>query len=129
MSKHRLYFIVPASRRQVKIGMSANPWTRLYDLQAGNHEKLSIDLLLTFPDRSSAWRYEDAMHQQFAAQWLHREWFTYSSELQAFCRTWKEGGRPSISQPPCSIKQAISCSGYQISRDDFLANLRARAIA
>ena len=73
MSRHyELYFIANKRRTVVKIGVSSNPDARLIDLQAGNHEPLSIVLRLTFEQPRAAVQYEDALHQYFAAHWLHR---------------------------------------------------------
>lgn len=128
MSKiQHLYFITDARRVAVKIGVACDPERRLVELQSGNHTRLKIDLVLHFEAAGDANRYEDALHQQFAAHWRHREWFTYAPEIKEFVAAWNRGDGAEVLQPEQSCKRAITDYGIYLRKEDYMAILRERA--
>lgn len=124
-----LYFIANERRSHVKIGITYDPIKRLHALQAGNHEPLHIDLRLLFDSHSSAFAYEDALHQWFAPYWLHREWFLYAGPIADFAQKCSGGKIPSVPRPICSSAQAVGSYGECLRKDEFMAILKARSEA
>ena len=122
-----VYFIANKRRSHVKIGISTDPQARLHHLQAGNHQPLKIELLLRFESRTDAGRYEDALHQQFARHWQHREWFSYAPAIKAFVQSWNEGDAPKVITPEHSCNQAVGRYGEGLNKAEFLTILRASA--
>ena len=59
----------------VKVGVSNNPWARLYDLQAGSFVKLELAYVTPVIDRTMAFTVERRIHEKFEADRIHREWF------------------------------------------------------
>lgn len=128
-SDQYLYFIVNHTRSHVKIGVSNNPWARLYDLQAGNPDPLVIELTLRARDRTQALNWEDALHQHFAAYWHQREWFEYAPALRDYVAQWRQGRGSPIARPAHTCKQFVGPHGRCLSKDEYLADLRAKAAA
>lgn len=129
MSKphHKLYFIANRRRSHVKIGISRDPDRRLYDLQAGNHDRLQLDLVLNFETPTGAKVYEDACHQHFAKHWLHREWFRYGLEIKAFVDHWNAGACPEIPMPERTCASFVDEYGAGLPKEELMALLRRRA--
>lgn len=129
INPQHVYFITDARRSSVKIGIAVDPERRLLDLQAGNHTTLRLDLVLYFQEVGAAGRYEDALHQQFAAYWKHREWFQYAEPIRAFVDAWKRCETPDVQAPRFSCKQAANEYGVGLRKDEYMAILRDRARA
>jgi hypothetical protein len=72
-----VYFIASQSG-PIKIGIAADPNSRLSTLQTGHHERLG--LLASCPGGQSQ---ERAYHKQFAAHRLNGEWFERCPEIEA----------------------------------------------
>ena len=71
------YVVANHAQTRVKIGRSNNPPTRLASLQTGNHDPLTIILILEGD-------LEAELHQQFAHSRLLGEWFDYGYALRKF---------------------------------------------
>lgn len=76
------YIIRDPLSNRVKIGTSRHPTRRLRALQAYSPNDLEVLLLVDpcFFHGSD----ERELHQRFAKDRLHGEWFTYSPAIQAF---------------------------------------------
>lgn len=59
----------------VKVGITANPRSRLASLQTGSPHGISFAQLLAFTDRNSAARLEKEFHKTNADVQLSGEWF------------------------------------------------------
>lgn len=81
-----LYFISTANGPgPIKIGMAANPWARLRELQTATWEELGI-LALKDCGSASASRWEARLHRRFESLRIRGEWFDRSQELMdAIC--------------------------------------------
>jgi hypothetical protein len=123
-----LYFITDEAKTFVKIGISRNPQCRLYDLQAGCPIPLEFALILEF-NGDGASTLEDALHQHFAAHWLHREWFAYADPIKEYAASWLRGEKPFVPQPPYKCSQALGEYGERLTKAEFLAVLRSEAAA
>jgi len=125
-SPAKVYFIADESKAFVKIGVSTKPESRLFDLQAGSPLILNLILVLEFEGPGAA-ELEDALHQHFAAHWIHREWFAYAKPIRSYVEEWLDGGSPSVPKPPHSSAQAIGEYGERLTKIEFLSKLKSRA--
>lgn len=73
-----VYFVRAGANGPIKIGFAEDVVARMRTIQAHNHEP--IELLATTPGGA---RLEALMHQRFAADRIHHEWFRPSPELLA----------------------------------------------
>lgn len=74
-----VYFIQAAEAARVKIGYSADPPGRLDELSTGSPVPLA--LIAVMPGDPSD---EAQLHERFAADRTHGEWFRRSPEIEAF---------------------------------------------
>ena len=74
------YFIQEAISGRVKIGKADSPEQRLRELQTGNPERLFVIGLLSG-------NRERELHEMFAAERLHGEWFQSSERLLWWIKT------------------------------------------
>ena len=61
--------------RPVKIGIAANPESRIASLQTGSPRPLKILTYFDTPNREIAKKFESAFHKHYEAQRLAGEWF------------------------------------------------------
>ena len=59
----------------VKIGIADNPWSRVVELQTGNHWELRVVHAFLSPSRLTARTIERACHVRFKDAHLRGEWF------------------------------------------------------
>jgi len=78
--KRSVYFVQALDGGPIKIGVAANPTTRLVGLQTGS--PVSLRLLATV-DAGGA-RLEHQLHAHFAASRSHGEWFRPTPELLTY---------------------------------------------
>src|SRR5262245_66472129 len=71
-----IYFIKNCNTGHIKIGVGSEPLKRLTPLQTGSSRRL--DVLAVAPGGQDV---ERSLHQKFASQRLHGEWFKPSKEL------------------------------------------------
>lgn len=64
----------------VKIGISANPKLRMGDLQFATSAPLELAKTWRFHNRLAARRAETVMHELFASERMHGEWFKLELE-------------------------------------------------
>lgn len=76
----RVYFI-SAGGKAIKIGYSDDVMSRMWDIQAGNHEKLEL-----LGCRIGDVQEERRLHRQFRQYAIHREWFAQSDEIMDYIR-------------------------------------------
>lgn len=62
-------------RSPTKVGVSANPWARVHDMQTGSPLPLTVLHAMWFPTREEALEYEHLFHVQNDSCRLHGEWF------------------------------------------------------
>lgn len=67
-----VYFVLASQTRRVKIGIAADPWYRLGNLQTGSPDKL---VLLGGIVSDAARQLETELHATFAKWHSHGEWF------------------------------------------------------
>ena len=84
-----VYLIVAGSR--VKIGYSANPWSRLAELRTGSAIEMTLVSMTlgTIED-------ESALHRQFAEHRVQGEWFNLEGELAEFVANRSTTNPPSV---------------------------------
>jgi hypothetical protein len=70
-----LYVIGRADGRPVKVGISASPRGRVYDLQVGNPHRLHLLGHIEFATRAIAMAHERWFHETMADKRLESEWF------------------------------------------------------
>ena len=76
-------YLIAADGLHWKIGKGADPKSRLYFQQIGNHQRLELRHVIQTDDM--AWL-EQAMHEHFAEQHVRGEWFALSAEdVASFC--------------------------------------------
>lgn len=84
----QVYFLRPVGQSgPIKIGCSATPAKRLRTIEIWS--PLLLELVASAPGEH---RHEWALHQQFAKQRLHGEWFSISPELSALINHVAENG-------------------------------------
>ena len=76
-----VYFVQAATLRLIKIGSTSNLDRRLKLMRTGSPDRLDVVGVMT-PD--DAWATEVDLHERFAADREHGEWFSPSAELVAF---------------------------------------------
>jgi hypothetical protein len=130
MSKHQhVYFVTDKRSRYVKIGISSNVDKRLRDLSASSPIPLKLVLSLDF-DGAGAWVYEDALHQHFAAHWLHHEWFLFAEPIKQFVDAWLNGERPELPMPQYTCKQAWNYEQQCcVTKADFMTALKKERVS
>jgi hypothetical protein len=130
------YFVCDQRRRYVKIGITTNMDKRLRALNGGSPFPLRVDLSLHFTG-DGAYRYEDALHQMFAAHWRQGEWFDYAKPIKDFVAAWNAGETPAVPLPALSCKEYTHQTGFDRFEDRFghsftkaevMALLKARAV-
>jgi hypothetical protein len=77
-----IYLVLAAELGRVKIGHAADPYRRLQFLQTGCPTKLEL-IGVTDGDNSV----ERALHQRFADDHVHGEWFKFSAAIEAYAGT------------------------------------------
>jgi meiotically up-regulated gene 157 (Mug157) protein len=71
-----VYLIRAGDHGPVKIGWSDNVALRLVKMQADNHERLTVLRLF-----AGGLAEEEMLHERFADNWLHGEWFAFSKAM------------------------------------------------
>ena len=85
-----IYFI-RQSNKFIKIGYSADPQSRLKELQTGSPSKLHIQAVIDGNTQT-----EKGLHEMFAHLRAKGEWFRYTDELKWFIRTAKNSSSKNI---------------------------------
>lgn len=75
MSASAVYFILTESGA-VKIGVAADPATRLQKLQVGNHERMHLVRVIDGGFDEERW-----LHQRFLKHRIRGEWFAFVPEM------------------------------------------------
>lgn len=76
--KQRFVYFIQAGKGAVKIGVAADPFKRLAELQTGNHEPLRIVATL-----EGDVEHESSFHARFSRHRLRGEWFAADPVLAA----------------------------------------------
>ena len=84
-----IYFIQAKGGGPIKIGLAANPASRLATLQTSHHKRLRI-----LAARPGGRADEHDLHYLFAGLRLRGEWFRPGSELLAYVKALREAARP-----------------------------------
>lgn len=79
--KQRFVYFIQAGTGAVKIGVAADPFKRLSELQTGNHEPLRIIATV-----EGDVEHESSFHARFASHRLRGEWFAAEPVLAALNR-------------------------------------------
>ncbi len=74
-----IYFIQAGGDGPIKIGVARQPLARLQDLQAGNHEKLTLIGLA-----AGGHEHERKIHAACRNAHIHREWFDDCPLVRSF---------------------------------------------
>jgi len=93
-----IYFI--RSGNFVKVGLSAQPWKRLSDLQTAHHEQL--EMLAIMPGDRSA---EQDLHRRFSEYRHNREWFRNGEPLMTLIARVRDE-HPGLQAEPMIEKRA-----------------------
>lgn len=73
----KIYFIGADDEGAVKIGVSANPWARLKEIQAGHHATLRV-----MATASTHIQSEHHVHKALAGKHLRGEWYEHDAEMK-----------------------------------------------
>lgn len=123
--KTSLYFIADEQARYIKIGLSCDPEKRLHELQAGSPITLQIVLVVPALGRLA----EEALHQHFAAHWLHREWFTFAPDIAFLIDQLRDGYDLFSLVPPAPFPNGIAWEwGGLGTKAETMHELRRRAV-
>ena len=77
----KVYFILNQEKALVKIGVSAHPKRRLFELKS--HNSYRLELLKTI-DSEVAEKLESELHKKFEHIHVYGEWFSYNDDLKSF---------------------------------------------
>ena len=61
--------------KPTKVGISANPWCRVHEMQTGSPHRLTMLHAIWRPTRATALEDERFFHRAYAYARLHGEWF------------------------------------------------------
>ncbi|RAK68843.1 GIY-YIG nuclease family protein [Phenylobacterium kunshanense] len=76
-----VYFISAEGAKAVKIGSAKSPRTRLRELQTGAMHDLVLLAVIPHPRPR---KLEQHLHAEFGEHRIRSEWFSYTSEIEAF---------------------------------------------
>lgn len=121
MKTTNLYFIADADRIFVKIGLAQVPDRRLRELQAGSPIPLFLYHVVEDVDPAL----ETDLHQYFAADWRHREWFYFSKNIRLLVSEIIEGTFSFDRIPPAPFPKGYRNEhGWLETREDTMRMLR-----
>ena len=86
-----IYFLYAPSENLIKIGRTKNLKRRLRILELENATKVKVELSFNHQPEL-----EQMLHEYFAQDRQHGEWFKYSESIKFFIKTFKEYGDKSL---------------------------------
>jgi len=80
MSVYFIYEKTQSPTSVYKVGQSKKPYQRMRNLQTGNMRKLAIYRIIECATKKQAETVEATIHERYANQRVHGEWFQISQE-------------------------------------------------
>lgn len=104
--KGYVYYAKTPNGREVKIGFSANPWSRILELAAA---RPGIEIIAT---ESTTFATEQLRHKEFSNLHVGGEWFKFDEPLRSFVKSLKLNAK--YTQPPVVTTEELR-SNYSAS--------------
>ena len=122
-----VYSIPPTKQHEtpvaVKVGISANPWSRRVDLQTASPFRLNLACQFHCPSRAMALMVESDFHERFAEHRRVGEWFDFDvvEAVAGICDYFFAAERHMPAETIGTVRNLV---GYDKIADDFIPGHR-----